>query len=102
MPDGSFWTRAPPWKKGLFISLAALGTLGLLTYLTALLPFDGMCGNGLFFSARHPCSLGERALESLGWLELMVLLFWPVVLTVLVAPPLLGALAGRLLPRLKP
>lgn len=53
--------------------------------------YEGRCGGGLIFGGSpRPCTRGEFVAESLPWLLLVPLYFWPYVLAALALPPLLG------------
>jgi hypothetical protein len=83
--------------RGVYVSGGLLLCVAIIAVVNLVIAYDGKCG-GYFpgLSARRSCSLWEYLSGDMVAIAMVVLVaLWPLVLTLLALPPLVGYLLDR-------
>lgn len=83
--------------RGVYVAFGILLVIALVSVANLGFSYDGLCG-GFFpgLSARKPCSFWQYVSGDMAAITMiLVLAFWPLLLTLLIVPPLVGYLFDR-------
>ena len=83
--------------RGVYVACSILVLIALVSVVNLGLSYDGQCG-GYFpgLSVRKPCSFWQYVSgDMLAISMVLILAFWPLLLTLLVLPPFVGYLVDR-------